>query len=152
VWCAEAAGGQPHLRDSRAVLSWLLLALFVAGCILLIWLSRRIEPHWVSRDGQRFTCRVADLAPEQGEVGPWTEARVAVTGEGDEVTVAMKPKLFRKTSRYRPIELMHVEGRADSDDSGLIVYLLSGEGQMALRVPKRSRAVKTLDELAATKG
>jgi hypothetical protein len=64
----------------------------------------------------------------------------------------MKPNLFRKTSRYRPIELMHVEGRADSAASGLIVYLLSGEGQMALRVPKRSRAVKTLDELAATKG
>jgi hypothetical protein len=134
------------------VLSWLLLVAFIGGCVFLIWLSRRIEPHWVSKDGQRFTCRVADLAPEAGDVGPWTEARVAVTGEEHTVTVAMKPKLFRKTSRYRPIERMQVEGRAESDRSTLIYYLLTGDSPMALRVPKRSRAVKTLDDLALNKG
>jgi hypothetical protein len=48
--------------------------------------------------------------------------------------------------------MFRVEGRADSDRSGLVVYLLSGEDQMALRVPKRSRAVATLDELAADEG
>ena len=127
--------------------SWLLLALFLAACVILIWFSRRIEPHWVSKDGQRFTCRVADLAPEIGEVGPWNEARVTVTGEANLITVAVKPKLFRKTSRYRPVELMRVEGRTDSDSSNLVVYMLGGDAPMALRVPKRSRAVATLDAL-----
>jgi hypothetical protein len=134
------------------VWSWLLFGLFIGGCVFLIWLSRRIEPHWVSKDGQRFTCRVADLSPDAGEVGPWNEARVAATGEENIVTVAVKPRLFRRTSRYRPVEVMRVEGRADFDRSGLVVYLLSGDAPMALRVPKRSRAVQTLDDLVDHKG
>ena len=129
------------------MLSWVLLVLFLAGCVLLLWLSRRIEPHWVSKDGQQFTCRVADLAPERGEVGPWSEARVAINGD-DAVTVAVKPKLFRRPGARTPIRIMRVRGRADSDRPGLVVYLLTGETQMALRVPRRSRAVATLDHLS----
>jgi hypothetical protein len=128
------------------VLAWLELLAILAGCGVLMWLSRRIEPHWVSKDGQRFTCRVADLQPEQGEVGPWTEARVA--SNGDSVTVAVKPKLFRSPTSRRPVTIMRVLGRADSDKSGLIVYMLGGTSPMALRVPKKSRAVQTLDRLA----
>ena len=131
--------------------SWVLLILFLGGCVLLIWLSRRIEPHWVSKDGQQFTCRVAELHPEQGEVGSWSQARVAVTGD-EALTVAVKPKLFRRPGSQTPIRMFRVEGRADSDRQGLVVYLLKGEGQLALRVPKRSRAVATLDELAANPG
>ena len=51
------------MPDSSSVLSWLLLIAFLGGCVLLLWLSRRIEPHWVSKDGQQFTCRVAELPP-----------------------------------------------------------------------------------------
>jgi hypothetical protein len=133
------------------VLSWVLLILFIGACVFLIWLSRRIEPHWVSKDGQQFTCRVAELHPEQGEVGAWTQARVAVNGDAG-LTVAVKPKLFRLPGTRSPIRMFRVEGRTDSDRSGLVVYLLSGEDQMALRVPKRSRAVATLDELVADEG
>jgi hypothetical protein len=139
------------MPDSSSVLSWILLILFLGACVLLIWLSRRIEPHWVSKDGQQFTCRVAELHPERGEVGAWTQARVAVNGDAG-LTVAVKPKLFRLPGTRSPIRMFRVEGRADSDRSGLVVYLLSGEDQMALRVPKRSRAVATLDELAADEG
>jgi len=136
------------VSDSSAVLAWLLLILFLGGCAFLIWLSRRIEPHWVSKDGQQFTCRVADVVPEKGEVGPWAEARVAATGD-DALTVAVKPKLIRMPGSHTPIRVMRVEGRADSDWPRLVVYLLTGESQMALRVPRGSRAVATLDELAA---
>jgi hypothetical protein len=136
------------MPDSSSVLSWILLILFLGACVFLIWLSRRIEPHWVSKDGQQFTCRVAELHPERGEVGAWTQARVAVNGDA-RLTVAMKPRLFRLPGTRSPIRMFRVEGRTDSDRSGLVVYLLSGEDQMALRVPKRSRAVATLDELAA---
>ena len=131
--------------------SWVLLILFLGGCVLLMWLSRRIEPHWVSKDGQQFTCRVAELRPEQGEVGSWDQARVAVNGD-DGLTVAVKPKLFRMPGSRAPIRMLRVEGRTDSDRPGLVVYLLSGEEQMALRVPKKSRAVAILDELAAHPG
>ena len=130
------------------MLSWILLILFLGACVFLIWLSRRIEPHWVSKDGQQFTCRVAELHPERGEVGAWTQARVAVNGDAG-LTVAVKPKLFRLPGTRSPIRMFRVEGRTDSDRPGLVVYLLSGADQMALRVPKRSRAVATLDELAA---
>jgi hypothetical protein len=78
------------MPDSSSVLSWLLLIAFLGGCVLLLWLSRRIEPHWVSKDGQQFTCRVAELFPDRGEVGPWSEARVAINGD-DGLTVAVKP-------------------------------------------------------------
>ena len=136
------------VSDSSAVLAWLLLILFLAGCGFLIWLARRIEPHWVSKDGRQFTCRVADIVPGKGEVGGWVEARVAATGD-DALTVAVKPKFIRVSWTRTPIRVMRVQGRADSDGSRLVVYLLTGETQMALRVPKRSRAVATLDKLAA---
>ena len=139
------------MPDSSSVLSWLLLIAFLVGCVLLLWLSRRIEPHWVSKDGQQFTCRVAELSPERGEVGPWSEARVAINGD-DGLTVAVKPKLLRLPGHRSPIRVFRVVGRADSDRKGLVVYLLTGEHQMALRVPKRSRAVAVLDELVDEDG
>ena len=80
------------------MLAWLWLVLFLAVCVFLIWLSRRIEPHWVSKDAQQFSCRVAELSPEEGEAGPWTDARVAVNGD-DSLTVAVKPKLFRNPNK-----------------------------------------------------
>ena len=119
--------------------------------MLLLWLARRIEPHWVSKDGQQFTCRVAELFPERGEVGPWSEARVAINGD-DGLTVVVKPKLLRLPGHRSPIRILRVAGRADSDRKGLVVYLLTGEEQMALRIPKRSRAVAKLDELADEDG
>ena len=134
------------------MLSWLLLIAFLGGCVLLLWLARRIEPHWVSKDGQQFTCRVAELSPERGEVGPWSEARVAINGD-DALTVAVKPKLLRLPGHRSPIRVLRVAGRADSDRKGLVVYMLTGpEAQMALRIPKRSRAIATLDELADEDG
>jgi hypothetical protein len=139
------------MPDSSPVLSWLLLIAFLAGCVLLLWLSRRIEPHWVSKDGQQFTCRVAELFPDRGEVGPWSEARVAINGD-DGLTVAVKPKLLRLPGHRSPIRVFRVVGRADSDRKGLVVYLLKGEQQMALRLPKRSRAVAMLDELSDEDG
>ena len=133
------------------MLSWLLLIAFLSGCVLLLWMSRRIEPHWVSKDGQQFTCRVAELFPDRGEVGPWSEARVAINGD-DGLTVAVKPKLLRLPGHRSPIRVFRVVGRADSDRKGLVVYLLKGEQQMALRLPKRSRAVAMLDELSDEDG
>jgi hypothetical protein len=131
-----------------AVWSWLLLALFLGVCVLMLWLSRRIEPHWVSKDGQQFTCRVAELHTERGEVGRWNEARVAVNAD-EALTVAAKPKLIRMPGRHTPLRIVRVKGRAESDRNGLLVYLLTGpDGQMALRVPRKSRAVATLDGLA----
>ena len=134
------------------MLSWLLLIAFLGGCVLLLWLARRIEPHWVSKDGQQFTCRVAELYPDRGEAGPWSEARVAINGD-DALTVAVKPKLLRLPGHRSPIRVLRVAGRADSDRKGLVVYMLTGpEAQMALRIPKRSRAIATLDELADEDG
>ena len=62
---------------------------------------------------------------------------MAVTGD-EALTVAVKPKLFRRPGPpHARSACMRVEGRADSDRRGLVVYLLTGEAQMALRVPTR---------------
>ena len=79
--CGATAGAPRNRRRPGRLprVGWVLAILVVGGCIGLIWLAQRIEPHWVSKDGQRFTCRVAELRPQRGEVGQWSEARVAST-------------------------------------------------------------------------
>jgi hypothetical protein len=126
--------------------SGFLVVALLGGCAVLIVLSRRMEPHWVSKDGLRFTCRVADLSLQQGHGSTWNDARVAVNG--DALTIAIKPKAYQPRARRRVI-VLPVVGRTDSSGGSRVVYLLGGASPMALRVPKRSRAVATLDRLAA---
>jgi hypothetical protein len=124
----------------------------VLGALLVIaagaaawWLARRIEPHWVSRDGHRFICRGQLVDLRGTDAGRDREYRVIVQDDGS--IVAGPRSLVRIAPRP-----WHVIGRAPQAPRRRAVFLLGGgdeEGRMlALRLPASSRAVDVLDELA----
>ncbi len=120
-------------------------ALFVAAlvvCGVLLWIAARMEPHWVSKDGARFTCRVQLLGRHDVPEGRWREMRAVV--DGDDVVVGARGPLNQALQgRYR------VLGRSRAAPKGKAVWLLANDTRrVVLRVPERSRAVAVIDELA----
>jgi hypothetical protein len=144
---------------------WAVLMLGTAG--LIVWISKRFEPHWVSRDGRVFTCRIQRIDLPGNRSGPqstpymprglfgggagqrmpiservnpsgWREARAAIVEGGVEL---------RRRRSMRPEPRRMVLSRAPQAPKGRAIYLLDGDGYLSLRVPARSRAVAHLDEL-----
>lgn len=121
-----------------------LLWMVVIGAVLvgLVVLSRRrVEPHWASRDGRAFLCRVQELGPDGGPVSGWFEARAKVTGQ----KVALKARLLAR--RSADWDARTVLQRAPEGDSPFAVYLLSGNPELLLRIPTYSDAVPVMDAL-----
>jgi hypothetical protein len=108
---------------------------------LLILSRRRVEPHWTSKDGRAFLCRVQELGPDGGPTSGWYEARAKVLGE----SVLLKPRLL--THRSAAWDARTVLHRAPDHDSPFAVYLLEGNPGVLLRVPNYSEAVHVLDDL-----
>ncbi len=121
-----------------ANLFWLIamLALLVA----LVWLSRRIEPHRSSKDGRSFTCRVREVYA-QG-TGPWSQANAVVR---DRRVVLQRRGIFRPRMVDKP---RAVVGRSEASGR-FAIFLLDGPVPLALRVPSKSPAARTLAELVA---
>ena len=145
---------------------WAALMLSTAG--LILWISKRFEPHWVSRDGRVFTCRIQRIdLPSKGRdvhvggpmmprglfgsggavrtpinerVNPsgWREARAAIVDGGVEL---------RRRRSLHPEPRRTVLSRSAEAPKGRAIYLLDGDGYLSLRVPLRSRAVTHLDDL-----
>ena len=119
------------------------LGLAIAGCLLLAWLGFRIEPHWVSKDGRRFMCNAQRLTAGGDAQSRWRETRVIVSN-ATQVRVDEK-HFLRRTSTF-----WKVVSRSESPPRGREVFLLSGfdgggaPALLALRLPKKSRAVTTL--------
>lgn len=125
-------------------------ALVVGG--LALWWALRLEPHWVSRAGDRFTARVQVLGFRDQTEGRWREVRAVISDDGD---IILRP---------RGIAGGHLSGRwraltASVDPSGRrAVYLLqrsdtSGSlatNRLVMRIPVSSRARAVVDALAAT--
>ena len=113
----------------------------LAVCGLLVWVALRMEPHWVSKDGRRFTCRVQLIGRHDVPEGRWREMRALV--DGDDVWITARGPLHRSLQgRYR------VVGRSPLPSAGKVVWLLAGDAQrIVLRVPERSRAVDVVDGL-----
>jgi hypothetical protein len=113
----------------------------VAG---LFWLASRIEPHWSSGDGTRFTCRVQETDATGRPTTRWYEAR----GEVVEGEVAITKKvLMRKGEAVDP---RPVSARSDHAPRGKAIYFLAGTPLLAVRVPSSSHAAKRLDTLTAS--
>lgn len=114
----------------------------------LIWLALRIEPHWVSRDGQRFICR-GQLIDDRGNTqSGWNEYRFRITPEGE---VAANRRGLLAGRRAIP-GVWRVAARSDSAPRRKAVFLLhpvrDAGSMMAIRLPANSRARETLDALA----
>ena len=108
---------------------------------LLILSRRRVEPHWTSKDGRAFLCRVQELGPDGGPTSGWYEARAKVMGE----SVLLKARIL--THRSAAWDARTVMQRAPDGDSPFAVYLLDGDPEVLLRVPNYSEAVHVLDDL-----
>jgi hypothetical protein len=143
----------------------------VAAIVGLFWISRRVEPHWVSKDGSRFTAKVQHLDEAGDRRGYWREVKVTV----DDTTVVLlargiaggiggslgstKSMLRRMTPvaeaatvarRIKPYARYEVDHRADKDTDGKAVFLLVGKKDgdfLAIRVPVKSRAVNSLEQI-----
>jgi hypothetical protein len=136
--------GQTH--DVSTVL-WVVVPLaVVAG---LYWLSLRIEPHWVAKDGTRFLCNTQAITGHGEPEGRPRETRVLVLDNG-QLQLSQ-----RRVMRRSLDEIWTVAGKSDSPPKKRAVYVLNAAGddgsggQLALQLPESSRAVPILDELIA---
>jgi hypothetical protein len=122
--------------------------LFVTVVAAMFWGAYKIEPHYASKDGLRFLCNAQELA--DGE--PLTrhkEIRVAVLPDGS-LHCSQKEKLRRTRSAWTLV------GKSPDPPRNLEVYVAqqfdaghSLPGQLALRIPKKSRVVPVLDKILA---
>jgi hypothetical protein len=109
----------------------------------LIWYAFRIEPHWCSKDGLRFTCRLQPLTTDLANDGLHVDMRGTIDKSG----LVLTPRGLRGSKMggvYRMV------AASPEPPKGKAVYLVTTAGrQFTLRVPANSRCVAPLDELAA---
>ena len=119
------------------------LALFgaFAACGVMLWGSTKIEPHWVSKDGARFTCRVQRLGQHDAPVGSWREMR-AIVDHGD---LRLSARGMRGRDMYGDYRVV---AKSEYPPKGKVVYICDGPSRVVLRLPANSRAVPVLDDLA----
>lgn len=113
----------------------------VVVCAGLLWLARRIEPHWASKDGRRFVGRVQVLGAHDLPEGTWREIRAVVDGDTRLVVTVRGLGGRGLSGNYR------VVSASPSPPRGKAVYVLGGEKRLVLRVPATSRARPVLDSL-----
>jgi len=119
------------------------LALLIAGAIGMLVLATRIEPHWASKDGRTFTCRIQELATDGRSGTRWMDAKATIV---DGRIVFARRGLLR--ARRGPEPPRAILTRTTGGSPRFAVYVLEGDDKMiAMRVPAKSRAATTLDTL-----
>jgi hypothetical protein len=148
--------------------SALLLVGVLAACVLMLWLSYRIEPHWVSKDGTRLICYGQALSRGGQSSGRWRELRIArvrddtvevrtrrgslavdrPTGDPMRLTAGlMRRRNVRKATFWK------VAGQTPTTTRNRVMYMLDGNNDasmpdmIAIRLPAKSKAIPMLDSL-----
>ncbi len=125
-------------------LLWTVGAIVV--CVGLFLLATRLEPHWVSKDGQRFVTTAEPTDRYGLSSGRRREVRVSILPDGG--LVVARRSLQRSTS-----SVWRISAKSPKPPQGKEIYVLrpipaDETGQhLALRVPTKSRIVPRLDEL-----
>jgi hypothetical protein len=114
---------------------------FIAALAALAWYARQVEPHWASKDGQRFTCRIQKLDFDFSSDGRWRDARAEIT----DGKVLIRPKTLG--SRLGAFEVRPVVQRVPEEVNRRVVFVLDGDPLIAMRVPRGSRAVAALERI-----
>jgi hypothetical protein len=138
------------------------LAAIIAVCVGMLYLASRIEPHWVSKDDSRFLSTAQELDQWGTAFGRRHEVRVNIDPD-DNVLHLSRRSMLRPTSG-----VWTISAKVPTPPRGRVIYLLKrvGEapptksrlggrsatvepdtGQMALRLPAKSRVVPILDAM-----
>ncbi len=150
--------------------SFLLFSGVVAVCGLMLWASYKMEPHWVSKDGERMICYGQCLSRGGRSVGRWRELRISrirpdtlevrprrgsLTAEipGTRSAGSIAGGLVRrrgpKTSYWK------VAGKTETPLRNRVMYILDGNTDanlpdlIAIRLPSKSKAIPMLEAMAA---
>ena len=124
----------------------LLMLLAIAVCAGLLYVGYRIEPHHVSRKGDRFLCTGQWLSPQGEPDGRKREVWINVLGTG-QLQVDTKRRLRHDVSTWS------LEGKAPSPPPRKAVYVLrtinnlGATERMTIKIPAKSRAVNSLDAM-----
>ena len=146
-----------------------------ALCGLMLWGSYKIEPHWVSRDGQRMIAYAQPMTSRGEALGRWREVRISDAGNGqvevrtrrgtlaapDRSAEASLKKMTRMgtVAKDRPLRssLWRVSGASPEPPPRKVVYLLDGNDDalmpdlLAVRMPATSKAIPMFEALAMNK-
>ncbi len=118
----------------------------IGACAGLLYLGYRIEPHHVSRKGDRFLCTGQWLSPEGQADGRKREVWINVLGTG-QLQVDTKRRLRHDVTNWS------LEGKAASPPPRKAVYVLrtitslGTTERMTIKIPAKSSAVKSLDAM-----
>jgi hypothetical protein len=108
----------------------------------LAWLGWGVEPHWASKDGTRFMCRMQVDGTRETPTSRWTDVKVNVL-DGELQVYSRSRRATSPTGTWRVIG-------ATYDTTGKRrIYVLRSPGDVtaSLRVPATSRCVAELDRL-----
>jgi len=108
----------------------------------LAWLGWGLEPHWSSRDGMRFMCRMQLRPHDSRDRTRWTDVKVSVQ-EGELLVYARS----RRSRSHRGV--WRVVGASNDPERRRRIYELrsTNDDGASLRVPSNSRCVPVLDAL-----
>jgi len=108
----------------------------------LAWLGWGLEPHWSSRDGMRFMCRMQLHPHDSRDRARWTDVKVSVQ-EGELLVYARS----RRSRSHRGV--WRVVGASNDPERRRRIYELrsTNDDSASLRVPSNSRCVPVLDAL-----
>ena len=141
------------MRDICAVMlasfsNWAITVLVVDVLVGLGWVALRIDPHWASKDGLRFTCKVQQIRQSGRIESRWRDARCAI--EGDRLRVMVRGVGVRPD----PFADYRVVGTSPDPPARTAVFVVRNvaasnpnEGLFSLRLPASSRAIAPLEAI-----
>lgn len=142
--------------------SFLLFVGVVGVCLLMLWASHKMEPHWVSKDGERMICFGQGLQRGGQTIGRWRELRINKVRED---TVEVRPRrgsLSNGSStgaagllkrRVPKASYWTVAGPVETPLRNRVMYILDGNNEpdlpdlIAIRLPAKSRAIPMLEAM-----
>ncbi len=115
---------------------------FLAVIGLLAYVGWGLEPHWASKDGAKFMCRMQEYPDDPGQRLRWHDVKVKV--DDGELLVSARA---RKSSALRGV--WRVVGAVSVDEKNRRLYEVRSTNDVSatLRVPQSSRCVPLLDRL-----
>jgi hypothetical protein len=123
-------------------------AVLTVGVVLLaglaLWWAVRVEPHWASRDGQRFVARVHMLRSGDQPEGRWREVRAGVTTNR---TVLLRPRGLAAGAVRGEWRMVNASVDERRRRAVYVAVRVQGDDRLVLRIPLSSRSRPVLDAL-----